>query len=53
MKSHGGADAGSISGAIKIAYDLAASNYAAESARNLERLAAARRSAESALEAAR
>ena len=44
VKSHGGADAGSVSGAIKIAYDLAASNYAAEAASNMERLAAMRRS---------
>lgn len=51
VKSHGGADAGSISGAIKIAYELAASDYAAEAARNMERLAAARRTAEAALEA--
>ena len=50
VKSHGGADAGSISGAIKIAYDLAASNYAAESADNMERLAAARRTAKAILE---
>ena len=51
VKSHGGADAGSISGAIKIAYDLAASDYAAEAARNMERLAAARRDGETGLEA--
>lgn len=45
VKSHGGADAGSVSGAIKIAYDLASSNYAAEAASNMERLAAARQTA--------
>jgi glycerol-3-phosphate acyltransferase PlsX len=50
VKSHGGADAGSISGAIKIAYDLAASDYAAEAANNMERLAAARKTAQAALE---
>ncbi len=50
VKSHGGADAGSISGAIKIAYDLAASDYASEAAGNMERLAAARRKAEATLE---
>ncbi len=50
VKSHGGADAGSISGAIKIAYDLASSNYAAEAAHNMERLAAARQTAKAALE---
>jgi glycerol-3-phosphate acyltransferase PlsX len=51
VKSHGGADAGSISGAIRIAYDLAASDYAAEAARNMDRLAAARRAADAAREA--
>lgn len=50
VKSHGGADAGSISGAIKIAVDLASSDYAAEAARNMELLTAARRTAQAALE---
>ncbi len=50
VKSHGGADAGSISGAIKIAYDLAALDYVAEATRNMERLAASRQSARAALE---
>ena len=45
VKSHGGADAGSVSGAIKIAYELASSDYAAEAASNMERLAAVRQTA--------
>ncbi len=50
VKSHGGADAGSISGAIRIAYDLAASDYLVEAARNMGRLEAARKTAETTLE---
>ena len=52
VKSHGGADAGSISGAIRIAADLASSEYAAETARNMELLSVARRTAQAALETA-
>jgi glycerol-3-phosphate acyltransferase PlsX len=50
VKSHGGADAGSISGAIRIAYDLATSDYLAEAARTMERLEASRQTAQAALE---
>ena len=52
VKSHGGADAGSISGAIRIAADLASSEYATETARNMELLSVARRTAQAALETA-
>ena len=38
VKSHGGADAKGFANAIKVAADLAASNYAERIARNLERL---------------
>jgi glycerol-3-phosphate acyltransferase PlsX len=41
VKSHGSADAKSYANAIKVAVDLARSEYAAEIARNLERLSAA------------
>jgi glycerol-3-phosphate acyltransferase PlsX len=41
VKSHGSADAKGFANAIKIAVDLAASDYASEIARNLERLSAA------------
>jgi glycerol-3-phosphate acyltransferase PlsX len=40
IKSHGGADAKGFANAIKIAYDLAASGYAAQIDRNLKHLAA-------------
>jgi glycerol-3-phosphate acyltransferase PlsX len=43
VKSHGGADAKGFANAIKVAADLAASDYAQHSARNLERLSAALR----------
>jgi len=41
VKSHGGADAKGFANAIKVAADLAASNYAQRIARNMERLDAA------------
>ena len=41
IKSHGGADARGFADAVVIAVDLAASNYAAQTARNMERLGAA------------
>ena len=41
VKSHGGADARGVADAIKIAADLAGSNYAAETAQNMERLGSA------------
>jgi glycerol-3-phosphate acyltransferase PlsX len=50
VKSHGGAQPSEVADAIKIAVDLASSDYAAEAARNIERLGAARRTAETALE---
>ena len=50
VKSHGGADARGVADAVKIAADLAASDYAVEAARNMERLGAARRGAPTALE---
>jgi glycerol-3-phosphate acyltransferase PlsX len=40
VKSHGGADAKGFANAIKIAADLAASNYETEIGRNLQRLSA-------------
>jgi glycerol-3-phosphate acyltransferase PlsX len=50
VKTHGGADARGVADAIKIAADLAASDYAAEAARNMERLSAALRTVKTALE---
>ena len=41
VKSHGGADARGFANAIKVAADLAASDYAEHIARNMERLTAA------------
>jgi glycerol-3-phosphate acyltransferase PlsX len=41
IKSHGGADAKGFANAIKVAYDLAASGYAAQIDRNMKQLAAA------------
>jgi glycerol-3-phosphate acyltransferase PlsX len=41
IKSHGGADAKGFANAIKIAYDLAASGYAAQIDRNMKHLATA------------
>ena len=41
IKSHGGADAKGFANAIKLAYDLAASGYAAQIDRNMKHLAAA------------
>ncbi|MDP8915864.1 MAG: phosphate acyltransferase PlsX [Pseudomonadota bacterium] len=41
VKSHGGADAKSFANALKVAVDLARSDYASEIARNLDRLSAA------------
>jgi glycerol-3-phosphate acyltransferase PlsX len=41
IKSHGGTDAVGFSNALKIAVDLAASDYGAEAARNMQRLDAA------------
>ena len=41
VKSHGGADAAGFANALKVAADLAASDYAAHIAQNLERLGAA------------
>jgi glycerol-3-phosphate acyltransferase PlsX len=43
VKSHGGADAKGFANAIKVAADLAASDYAEHIARNMERLTAALR----------
>jgi glycerol-3-phosphate acyltransferase PlsX len=43
VKSHGGADAKGFANAIKVAADLAASDYAEHVARNMERLTAALR----------
>ena len=40
VKSHGGADAKGFANAIKVAYDLAASDYAAQIERNMQHLAA-------------
>ena len=40
IKSHGGADAKGFANAIKVAYDLAASGYAAQIDRNMKQLAA-------------
>jgi glycerol-3-phosphate acyltransferase PlsX len=40
IKSHGGADAKGFANAIKVAYDLAASGYAAQIDRNMKHLAA-------------
>jgi glycerol-3-phosphate acyltransferase PlsX len=39
IKSHGGADARGFANAIKVAYDLAASGYAAQIERNMKQLA--------------
>jgi glycerol-3-phosphate acyltransferase PlsX len=50
VKSHGGAAPSGVADAIKIAYDLAASDYAVEAARNMERLGAALQSAKAAPE---
>jgi glycerol-3-phosphate acyltransferase PlsX len=41
VKSHGSADAKGFANAIKVAYDLAASDYAAQIERNMQHLAAA------------
>ena len=41
VKAHGGGEAHSFADAIKIAADLAASDYAAKAAANMERLAKA------------
>jgi glycerol-3-phosphate acyltransferase PlsX len=41
LKSHGGADAKGFANALKVAYDLAASGYAAQIDRNMKHLAAA------------
>ena len=41
IKSHGGADAKGFANALKVAYDLAASGYAAQIDRNMKDLAAA------------
>jgi glycerol-3-phosphate acyltransferase PlsX len=40
VKSHGGTDPKGFANAIKVAYDLAASNYAAQIDRNMQHLAA-------------
>jgi glycerol-3-phosphate acyltransferase PlsX len=53
VKSHGGADAKGFANAIKVAADLAASDYAQHSARNMERLSAALREGSPAPEKAR
>ncbi|MEO6341017.1 MAG: phosphate acyltransferase PlsX [Caulobacteraceae bacterium] len=45
VKSHGGADAAGFANALKVAADLAASDYAAHIALNMERLGAALNSA--------
>ena len=45
VKSHGGADAAGFANALIVAADLAASDYATQIARNMERLGAALRSA--------
>ena len=50
VKSHGGADARGFATAIKVAADLAASDYAEHIARNMERLTAALREPASAPE---
>jgi glycerol-3-phosphate acyltransferase PlsX len=50
VKSHGGANARGLADAIRIAADLAQSDYAAEAARNMDRLGAALKSVKSALE---
>ncbi|HEY3813726.1 MAG TPA: phosphate acyltransferase PlsX [Caulobacteraceae bacterium] len=47
VKSHGGADAKGFANAIKIAADLAASDYMSEISRNLERLSAVSKEANS------
>jgi glycerol-3-phosphate acyltransferase PlsX len=41
IKSHGGADAKGFANAVKLAYDLAASGYAAQIDRNMKHLATA------------
>jgi glycerol-3-phosphate acyltransferase PlsX len=41
VKSHGSADAKGFANALKVAYDLAASGYAAQIDRNMKQLAAA------------
>jgi glycerol-3-phosphate acyltransferase PlsX len=43
VKSHGGTDAPGFANAIKVAADLAASDYAAQIGRNMERLGVALR----------
>jgi glycerol-3-phosphate acyltransferase PlsX len=50
VKSHGGADARGVADAIKIAVDLAVSDYAREAGANMERLSTALQSAKTALE---
>jgi len=50
VKSHGGADATGVADAIRIAYELCASDYAAEAARNMERFSAALQSVKAAME---
>jgi glycerol-3-phosphate acyltransferase PlsX len=50
VKSHGGADAKGFANAIKVAADLAESDYAQHIARNMERLSAALREASAAAE---
>jgi glycerol-3-phosphate acyltransferase PlsX len=52
VKSHGGADAKGFANAIKVAADLAASDYAEHIAANVERLGAAVRAGEGAAEKA-
>jgi glycerol-3-phosphate acyltransferase PlsX len=52
VKSHGGADAKGFANAIKVAADLAASDYAEHIAANVERLSAAMRAGEGAAEKA-
>ncbi len=51
VKSHGGADARGVADAIKIAANLAASDYARDAARNMERLGAAMRAVKTISEA--
>jgi glycerol-3-phosphate acyltransferase PlsX len=50
VKSHGGADAKGVADAVRIAAGLAASDYAAEAARNIERLSSGLRSVKTAVE---
>jgi glycerol-3-phosphate acyltransferase PlsX len=50
VKSHGGAEARGVADAVRIAVDLAASDYASVAARNMERLSSALKSAKTALE---